>query len=544
MGCAAGRPPHPPSPVVRHGNTTCFSHKGFVVDNPGRVTDFYQMVGGRLGEGSYGSVHRGVRKATGQPCAIKTVVKVRLCNVASFRREIEIMKEMDHPHIVKLYESFEDDRNIHLVMELCLGGELRDYLVRAGRLSEAGVSLVMQSLFHAVMYMHANNICHRDLKPENLMFATEDPLESNTLKVADFGLARNFSSGAGAVATVGTACYIAPEVLAGSYSFPADLWSCGVILYTLLYGQLPFVGKTSKEVLAKVRKGRFSFPADRQDISEGAKDLVGRLLRLQQKERFTAKEALEHPWIRSSAPDKVDFPVRPWMVHKLCTFHTQSKLKKAALHLIASSLGEQDVRELRVAFKALDSNGDGLVVADELSQGLAKAGFHQGPGDIQRIMEEVDLNGNGAIDYTEFLAATLTESTYMKEGLCTGAFRIFDQDGDGKLNAGELAGITDACPARPRHTSTPSTRLSHMGSKGRDKADSGEASSVSGGRSGGLRSRAWSSEEVLVEEGVLNEEQVHVEVGIADGAELDLSGFLELMRSRSNTDIHPTCFEL
>merc|ERR1719460_1151030 len=234
----------------------------------------------KLGEGSYGSVCKAKNKLSNAERAVKTISKAQMKNISRFKQEIAIMKLMDHPNIIKLYESFEDHRNIYLVMELCSGGELFDRIIDAGHFTEVQAAIVMQQIFRAMYYMHENSICHRDLKPENFLFQTKDPIEKNYLKIIDFGLSCKFEPNQILTTKAGTPYYVAPQVLAGKYDQASDLWSCGVIMFVLLCGYPPFYGESDADVLAKVRLGNFSFNSkDWKNVTDDAKDLIRWLLK-------------------------------------------------------------------------------------------------------------------------------------------------------------------------------------------------------------------------------------------------------------------------
>jgi len=274
------------------------------------------------------------------------------------------------------------------------------------------------------------------------LFTTKDPIEQTHLKVIDFGLACKFSEGTPLKTKAGTPYYVAPQVLSGKYGQESDLWSLGVIMYVLLCGYPPFYGETDNDVLAKVRLGNVNFtPQDWKNVSEDAKNLIKALLRMNPKERFTASQALEHDWVKNKAPKAKNVDLNASMVDNLKGFRSQNKLKKAALHVIAGQLGEKEIKALREAFTALDKNGDGLLTAKEMKIGLENAKMKEIPADLQQILEEVDSDGSGVIDYTEFLAATLDKAVYMKESVCWQAFRVFDKNGDGKIDKKEIAAI-------------------------------------------------------------------------------------------------------
>jgi len=419
-----------------------YAHSQFITANTGRVQDIYDIDKTKLGQGSYGAVSKCVNKSTRTIRAIKSIPKALMKNTERLKMEIAIMKEMDHPNIVKLFETFEDHRTVYLVMELCSGGELFDRIIELGHFTEVQGAKVMQHIFRAMYYMHENSICHRDLKPENFLFTTKDKIEKSTLKIIDFGLARHFGPDTVLTTKAGTPYYVSPQVLTGKYDHMADLWSCGVIMYVLLCGYPPFHGDTDADVLAKVRSANFSFiAADWRNVSEDAKNLIRMLLKLNPKERFTAEQALNHVWVTKTAPKAKGVSLSGGLVDNLRTFRSQNKLKKAALHVIATQLSENQIKTLRDTFVMLDENGDGLLTSKELREGITKAGFEEVPADLQQILEDVDSDGSGMIDYTEFLAATLDKQMYLQEDICWAAFRVFDRDGDGKISKEEIAQV-------------------------------------------------------------------------------------------------------
>jgi calcium-dependent protein kinase len=237
----------------------------------------------------------------------------------------------------------------------------------------------------------------------------------------------------------GTSYYVAPQVFAGKYNYLCDLWSAGVIMYVLLSGYPPFYGQTDQEVLAKVKQGHLSFSSkDWKGISEDAKDLVRMLVKMDPKDRLNAEQALNHSWIQNCAPQASNVSLPTSFVPKLRRFRCRSKFAKAALHVIASQLNEGQIKSLRDTFLSLDSNGDGLLTLSELKEGLSQAGITELPQDLKQIMEGIDADGSGVIDYTEFLAATIEKRLYIQEDVCWTAFRVFDMNGDGKITPNEL----------------------------------------------------------------------------------------------------------
>ena len=219
-------------------------------------------IGKYLGGGYFGNVHEAVRKSDSEfKVAIKTIKKEK---TEEIRKEIDIFKKLDHPYIVKLLEVFEDDSHVHLVMECCSHGDLFDKINSNQQISEREAKALVKKMLLAISYLHNNGIVHRDLKPENFLF------QGSELKLTDFGLSKRFSKQINSDKSenymqtlVGTAQYLAPEVIRGKYDQKCDLWSIGVITYYMLSGVLPFVGVNNKECFKKILKGELSF-ADNQ----------------------------------------------------------------------------------------------------------------------------------------------------------------------------------------------------------------------------------------------------------------------------------------
>ncbi|KAL7542239.1 hypothetical protein ACHAWF_007123 [Thalassiosira exigua] len=258
-----------------------------------------------LGTGHHGSVRKCVDRSTLKRCAVKSIRKADLKR-AVISREIALLREMKHQNIVELVDVFEDNEYVHLVTDLCEGGELFDRIVQmssndangAPCFEEARAARILRQILTAVSHMHEHGVVHRDIKPENILFETSD--EDSPIKIIDFGLSRKHVEGRDSAmkTIVGTPYYIAPEVLRRRYDRSCDLWSVGVIAYILLCGYPPFNGTNSEQTHRAVLRGRYSFPAEEwQGVSREAMDFVVRLLQMDPRRRMTAKEALEHPWI-------------------------------------------------------------------------------------------------------------------------------------------------------------------------------------------------------------------------------------------------------
>lgn len=298
------------------------------------VGDFYSL-GRLLGEGAFAQVRLGIDRESGEKFAVKVIKKRNLDprELDFILREVNILKSVTHPNIVNTYDVFDMKDSLHLVLEFMEGGELFDIIADEGQFSEQAASQVMRDVVKGVQYLHMHSIVHRDIKPENILCKSKGkPLQ---VKLADFGLA-NFSEdgtvqesigiGAGLVGTPG---YVAPEVVKGEQYGPAvDLWACGVILYIMLSGKMPFYGRDDNECLRRIAGGIYDFP-DREwaQISDKAKSLVRALLQVDPGKRLTANAALQHEWLAEPS-ELSDTPIP----NDLSGIHSsRRKFKKAVM---------------------------------------------------------------------------------------------------------------------------------------------------------------------------------------------------------------------
>jgi len=264
------------------------------------------ILGKELGKGAFSIVRLVTSKKTGEKLAVKIIDKEKAKaeqDQKRLRTEVEILKKVSHPNIVCLKDLIETPNNLYLIMELVEGGELFDKIVEKGSYSEKDASVIIGKLFSSVAYLHENNIAHRDLKPENLLLKKGDDTD---VMLSDFGLSKFIDQGVLTTAC-GTPYYVAPEVLmdSGSYGIEVDLWSAGVIAYLLLCGFPPFYGEALQDVFEQIMKADFDFPDPYwTDVSPGAKDLIRKLLVVEPTDRLSAKQCLEHPWIKSGGSDK------------------------------------------------------------------------------------------------------------------------------------------------------------------------------------------------------------------------------------------------
>lgn len=426
------------APQIKEGG---LARHNFVTVSAGKIDDFFTMkVDDDLGEGGYGSVRKGVDKTRGIERAIKSIPKKSLPDRSRFDREIEIMRILDHPNIIKLYEVYEDAKYFYMVMELCTGGELFDCIIfNPNGFSEKVAAKVVREIVRAVHYMHRHNVAHRDLKPNNFLLVDNSGLEKSELKVIDFGISRQCKPGDFMTSKACTLQYVAPEVLGGKYTELCDVWSLGVVIYIMLSGEAAFKG-SDREIYDAIKSCAYNFDGPAwSNVSDDAKNLISNMLVVDPAKRYTAEQVLHSAWIENLAPHGKDTNLLESRFNKFKSFIAANKLKKATLTVIAQQLGEEKIKDLKQMFDALDTDDDGAVTVDEMKEAIKKLGLSDMSTQLTHIMEHVDSKGNGVIDYTEFVAATLDKKTYLQEDVCWSAFRVFDIHGNGKLTKEELA---------------------------------------------------------------------------------------------------------
>lgn len=257
-----------------------------------------------LGRGAFGKVKLAFHILTGLKVAIKILERKSIndAEAEKVKREINIMRLFSHPHIVRLYEVIETRLKIYVVMELMDSGELFDYITENGRLGEDEARHFFQQIIQGVECCHLKNVVHRDLKPENLL------LNSNrNVKIADFGLSNIMRDGHFLRTSCGSPNYAAPEVISERlYAGPeVDVWSCGVILYALLCGRLPFDDDNLPRLYRKIKSGICRFP---NHLSRGARDLIARILNVDPINRISISEIRRHPWFQQHLPRYIALP--------------------------------------------------------------------------------------------------------------------------------------------------------------------------------------------------------------------------------------------
>lgn len=423
-------------------NDLKFDKSAFVCYKTCKITDEYSL-GKTLGEGAFGTVRKAVHKATNQERAIK-ILKKRQQDERKLFLEVNILSKLAHPNIMNIYEFYDDKANFYIVSELCKGGELFEQITEKGCFKEKEACTIFLQLISAICYCHSNHIVHRDLKPENIMLENKEG--NPIIKLIDWGGARYFSKDKKMSTIKGTPYYIAPEVINEEYNEKCDIWSCGVILYVLLCGYPPFNGDTDIEIMKNVQDGHFQFPDEEwKSISEEAKELIKKMLAYEPAKRISAMDVLQDKWFKKfldedeQSSDKI---IAKSAFENMKRFKINKKFEHATIGFIINQLiSKEDRAELLKQFLAWDKNRDGVLSKDEIFDSYCNVYGSIDKDIVENMIKSVDSDGNGVIDYNEFLNCTMNRDKIISDKNLQYAFNVFDRDGNGSISIEEIMSI-------------------------------------------------------------------------------------------------------
>ncbi|KAH0718385.1 hypothetical protein KY285_014416 [Solanum tuberosum] len=406
-------------------------------------------IGKLLGHGQFGYTYVATDKSNGNRVAVKRIEKKKMVvpiAVEDVKREVKILKALaGHENVVDFYNAFEDDNYVYIVMELCEGGELLDRILakKDSRYTEKDAAIVVGQMLKVAAQCHLHGLVHRDMKPENFLF--KSPKEDSPLKATDFGLSDFIRPGKKFQDIVGSAYYVAPEVLKRKSGPESDVWSIGVITFILLCGRRPFWDKTEDGIFKEVLRNKPDFRRKPwPTISNSAKDFVKKLLVKDPRARLTAAQALSHPWVREGG-DASEIPLDISVLSNMRQFVKYSRLKQFALRALASTLDEEELADVRDQFSAIDVDKNGVISLEEMRQALAKdLPWKMKESRVLEILQAIDSNTDGLVDFPEFVAATLHVHQLEEHNLLKWqqrsqtAFEKFDVDRDGFITPEEL----------------------------------------------------------------------------------------------------------
>ena len=420
-----------------------------IEENSGLPAQKYKVIS-KLGDGSYGTVYLAVNIITKQNIAMKKINKVKENEIddMEIKNEIEILKKLDHPNIVKIIEFYSTPKAYYIITDFCACGELYNQIKH--QYTEGQLAVLFYQVFSGLYYLHTKNIVHRDLKLENILIS-EIEKDNNTndkyfwVKIIDFGTAKIFEKNKNEKAVVGSSYYIAPEVLHKNYNEKCDTWSVGVILYMLIVGRAPFDGQNDEEIIENIEKGEFNSKHKKLlNSSAEVQDLVKKLLEVNVKKRLSSSEALKHPWFKKfngkSLYSNIDKETVMIYLNRLRKFEINSKFQQMVLAFIVHNIpNNNESKDILKIFRMFNTNDDGKLTKKELLDGLIKY-FNE--KEIKKEIDDIFLLLDGAnrgfIEYEEFLRATLEQKTLLSNENLTYAFNFFDGDGCGKISVEKI----------------------------------------------------------------------------------------------------------
>lgn len=438
----------------------------------------------KAGQGSFGKVMVVRHKITKQVRACKAItLRGGQSQADLIRTETQMLRSLDHPNILKLFEVYYDGTNIYMISELCEGGSLLDRLQfhyppnqknSPHRLMSEGLAaLIMQQLLAAVACCHSQHVIHRDIKPDNILFVNRS--KESPLKLIDFGLATSLESAISSAKEIkikrkglmglfgkmlpgcapqyttrrmmtraGTLHYFSPEMIRGEYTEQTDVFSVGIIMYQLLTGIHPFYtpgADDEQSVKYKISRRDVEFPVSFwSHISTDAKDLTRKLLIRDPKERITAAEAMRHRWFKDPLKPTLHGTNGGVLTHSifegLKDFSKSTRLKQVLLRVMARELTEIQTQDLRKKFLSLDKTRDGRITRQELLAAMKGSGLN-----ASEVDELLPSASDGGISYNQFLAALSERKVKFGKHQLKEAFKRIDQDQSGIVKMSQLSDI-------------------------------------------------------------------------------------------------------
>ena len=403
-----------------------------------------------LGSGSFGSVYEAKNTIFQNTVAMKVIKKDPNNEIdeQEIKNEIDILKKLSHPNIVKIYEFYISNSHYYIITEFCKEGELFSYI--KNKYSERQLAVLFYQVFSGLWYLHDNKILHRDIKLENIMISkkekdNESGEELFWVKIIDFGTAKIFEKNKKEKDVVGSSYYIAPEVLKQNYNEKCDTWSVGVILYMMLVGRAPFDGKDDEEIISKINSGEYNSKEPRLlKHSPEVRDLVSKLLQKDLSRRYSAKEALGHPWFekyggRSLFSNFKREEIEPY-INNLINYSYNSKIQQLVIAFLVHNLPNDDssINVLKL-FRYFNKSGNCKLTKEELMNGLYD---YKDKNEVNNVVDHLfallDGDNNGHIEFEEFLRACVDKKTILTSTYLKYAFKFLDKEKTGTLNTEKI----------------------------------------------------------------------------------------------------------
>ena len=478
------------------------SSKNFVNLRQNRFFDDYDKIK-FLGEGAFGSVYQVKKKETGVIRALKEISKEALNenmeNEEELKNEIEVLKNLDHPYIMKIYEFYEDEKNIYIINEFCGGGDIAGMHDKYGNFPEFLVKYVMFQVFLAISFLHSNKVVHADIKRENIAYvytngnkdkrAIEEfftdffndkelldelneasglenlsqkglhiarELSNYEMKILDFGSARKKKKNTNEKLTgvTGTVYYCSPEVIKEKYDFECDEWACGVMMYILLTGDPPFLGNSEEEIFSNILNSKLKLNhPNLKNVSEDCKDLISKLLEKKANKRIIASDALNHRFFKTGINIgnllKGNFSENKNILRGMLKSNVKdkktAKFKDVVLAYISLNFTDENVeKKARNIFMEMTIGKDSkhfLITKEAFISKMKQTFKDLNKKEIEELFNKIDTNETGNIEYEELIRALTDKEKILTDKNLKQAFTFFDKDKNGSISWNEIAEV-------------------------------------------------------------------------------------------------------
>lgn len=425
-----------------------------IIRSSGKIGEKYLFVK-ELYQCTFGKIIKVKSKLTGDYRACKIISPKKIPDINKFNQDLNQIIKFDHPNLLKLYEIFEDESHIYLITDLCTGGELfqRVYYTLTNNpeaYTEKEVSKIFKQIISALHYCHSQGIPHRDLRPENILYLNEEA--DSPIKIIDCGLSRIYTSENKSTdkkkekkeGKNGPIYYLAPDFLNnGNLDERADIWNAGLILYILLCSVSLFNGADNANVFKSLTKKKYNFPEEETKlISDEAKDLLKHMI-CDPEKRFNAENIYNSEWVQKCAQNATEPYLNFTNLTNLQNYISFTKLRKYMVNIMVEKFNEKEIEELKKIFEEFDVNKDGTITVEELKNGVRKLrenGFELNP-EIFDFLQALDVDGNGKVEYADFMQSALEQEKFYNEENLKAAFALIDRDGSGKISKNEMHNI-------------------------------------------------------------------------------------------------------
>lgn len=419
----------------------------------GRISLKY-FKGKHLCNCTFGEIFQVKSKTSKELYLCKQISKSKIADMERFNQEIAAALKMVHPSLAKLYDVFEDTRHIYLISEQCFGQNVFDSIIQKignGEVyNEKFVSSVFKQMISALAHSHSLNVSHKDIRPENFLYQTT--LEDAPLKLIDTGFSKIFGELKGVGKRLGAdsdkgknnynpaaktynIMFVPPELLQGAYDEKSDVWSIGVMLYMMITGISPIKGETQAEMFKIISRKKVSYHDPIwKTVSDELKDLLKHML-CDITTRYTAQQVLDHDWVKNNAANGSAESIQNFDIESFKKLSSNYMLKKNMISILSSKLKEEEIVAIKSLFDSVKGE-DGMITIDQLKESFNKMELNQ--VSAETLFKSMDQDGDGKIDFNEFITAAVEQFSYFREEELLETFKMIDLDGSGKLSKQEI----------------------------------------------------------------------------------------------------------